>query len=165
MIKPIDNKEPNNEAGELTERLLTSFFLSGTGFAIDIALVKELASFKALKPLSDMPDYVIGLIDLYGVTIPVVDLACRLELEAWDEEVSKGIMVVTIDAHVLGFTIDITHDIEVFSISKELTAPKLKEPFSKYIEGSISSKEGTFNLLKLDSLFDKIDKAVLFGPE
>jgi purine-binding chemotaxis protein CheW len=153
----------NGKDKKAVERTFTSFSLAGNSFAIDIAYVKEMAAYKNLIPLTGSADYVEGTVDLYGVKIPVLSLARRLSFdESTGGEGKRGIIVITIDGHVLGLIIDLDHGVEVFSSAEAIKAQKSKEPLSKFLEGTIKTDGDTVNILNPTTLLDDADKAALF---
>lgn len=164
MVESAGRESP---AGKGVERIFTSFFLSGTGFAIDITLVKELAAYKELMPAAGMPRYVEGTVELYGVRIPVLNLAHRLSIKPSCEDGalagSKAILVVNIDGYILGLTVDIEPVMEVFSTFESIKPPDAKARFLDFIEGTVESGDATLPILNLSSLFNARDKAALFG--
>jgi purine-binding chemotaxis protein CheW len=59
-----------------------AFTLDGRRFALDVAEAREVVVFDAITPLPLAPSFVLGLANLRGTVMPVVDLAPLLGLPA-----------------------------------------------------------------------------------
>ena len=59
-----------------------AFTLGGHRFAVDVAEAREVVVFDAITPLPLAPSFVLGLANLRGTVMPVVDLAPLLGLPA-----------------------------------------------------------------------------------
>lgn len=62
----------------------SQFVTLGVGrevFAIEVSAVREILDFRDITPLPHAPSFLLGLIDVRGATVAVVDLRARLGLE------------------------------------------------------------------------------------
>ena len=64
------------------ERELVTFRVGEQDFCIDIIYVREIRSWTPATVLPHAPDYVLGVINLRGAIVPIVDLARRLGLSS-----------------------------------------------------------------------------------
>ena len=55
-----------------------TFGLAGQLFAIDIMTVREIRAWCPVTRLPRVPHYVVGVVNLRGAVLPVIDLAARL---------------------------------------------------------------------------------------
>lgn len=63
----------------------TQFVTLGLGqelFGIEVANVREILDFRSITPLPHAPDYLLGMIDVRGATVVVLDLRRKLGLPA-----------------------------------------------------------------------------------
>src|SRR5215472_2372889 len=86
------------KAPKVTDDIFSSQKLSvrlgGQEFAIDVTTVRELRSYSAPTPVPQAPSYLMGLLDLRGVIVPVIDLALRLGMPALKPGAKSVIVVV-----------------------------------------------------------------------
>lgn len=64
---------------------LTTYLLFGMGtrnYATDVSNVREIVDLAEIRPIPNAPHDVFGMIDLRKQSIPVVDLAARMQVEA-----------------------------------------------------------------------------------
>jgi purine-binding chemotaxis protein CheW len=59
---------------------VVAFRLGGELHACDVALVEEVVSRRAVHPLPDVPDHLVGMLSLRGELLPVLDVAPLLGL-------------------------------------------------------------------------------------
>src|SRR5690606_6972554 len=60
---------------------IVSFHLGEQEFCIDIMAIREIRGWAPVTPMPHTPPYVLGLINLRGAVIPVIDMACRLGMK------------------------------------------------------------------------------------
>jgi hypothetical protein len=73
------------QTGNKTSGLeIISFFLGEQVFSVNIMSVREIRGWAPATPLAHAPSHVLGVINLRGTVIPVIDMALRLGLEAPD---------------------------------------------------------------------------------
>ena len=63
-----------------TSQLLT-FILGGEEYGVDILNVQEIRSWEQATSIPNTPDYVLGVINLRGLIVPIIDLRNRFEME------------------------------------------------------------------------------------
>jgi purine-binding chemotaxis protein CheW len=68
-------------SGQLTGKYLT-FNLQAESYGIDVLKVREIIRMTAITPVPRMPSHILGVINLRGKIIPVMDLRVRLEFPA-----------------------------------------------------------------------------------
>ena len=83
-----------------------SFVTLGIGdelFGIDVGYVREILDFRSITALPHAPDYLLGMIDVRGITVPVIDLRVKLGLSHAEETQHTRILVLEIptDRHCL----------------------------------------------------------------
>src|ERR1700680_635932 len=67
---------------ESASRQYLSFFLGGQEYATDILRVQEIKGWDTVTRVPYSPNYILGVINLRGAIVPVVDLRVRLALES-----------------------------------------------------------------------------------
>jgi purine-binding chemotaxis protein CheW len=69
-----------DQAAVATEQYLT-FVLAGEEYGVDILRVQEIKGWDRTTHIVNAPDYVLGVINLRGVVMPILDLRRRFGLE------------------------------------------------------------------------------------
>ncbi|MFQ5518934.1 MAG: chemotaxis protein CheW [Mariprofundus sp.] len=102
-----------------------TFMLADEEYGVDILTVQELRGWEETTPIPNTPSFVLGVINLRGVVIPIVDLRDRFGLEKIDYSPTTVVIIVKVLANgkerVLGIVVDAVS--EVYDIAKEDMQP------------------------------------------
>jgi purine-binding chemotaxis protein CheW len=90
-------------------RTFVTFDLAGQAFAADVADIREILDLQHICQLPNAPSELLGMIDVRGEGIAVLDLAVVLGLPRRDEGIESRIIVLDI-AHVDGSAIAMLAD-------------------------------------------------------
>jgi purine-binding chemotaxis protein CheW len=85
---------------------LISFEIADQEFCIDIRAVREIRGWTPATPMPQTPHYMLGVINLRGAVIPVLDLRNRLGLGSTDPSSRHVIVVVQQDTRLAGLLVD-----------------------------------------------------------
>lgn len=111
-------------AGDSTRQYL-SFFLGGEEYATDILRVQEIKGWDTVTRVPYSPDYVLGVINLRGSIVPVIDLRVRFCLPSAVFDAATVIIVVhvagTRGERIVGIVVDAVSD--VYSVPAENIQP------------------------------------------
>ena len=117
---------------ESNEFQLVTFFLGEEIYGVDILAVQEIIRLQSVTAMPQTMDYVLGVINLRGKVIPIIDLRKRFNLPDTKETKDSRIIVVDINHTVMGIIVD--------GVSKVISIPKnTVEPPSPIIAGIDSS--------------------------
>lgn len=110
-------------ASDLPPREMVSFRIGEQDFCIDIMNVREIRRWSPPTALPHAPDHVLGLVNLRGTVLPVIDLARRLGLGEGDAGVAgrKVVIVAMLGERVFGLVVDAVSDI--LSVPAEAMRP------------------------------------------
>src|ERR1043165_273165 len=103
------NNQSNEEGGaEMTasEEPLVAFTLDGQHYALRLASVERLVRMVEVIPLPKAPSIVMGVINVQGRIIPVLNLRKRLRLREQEPELSHQIIVARSSARSVGLAVD-----------------------------------------------------------
>jgi len=99
-------KREEQAENELLRELLT-FSLSNVGYAIPVERIREIVRVKEITPVPRVPAAVLGVIELRGEIVQVVDLRMRLDLHCADLTRKSRIVVLHgDDERVSGVLVD-----------------------------------------------------------
>jgi purine-binding chemotaxis protein CheW len=74
-----------------------TFLLNDEEYGIEILKVQEIKSWGPFTPLPRSPEHVLGVINLRGAIVPIVDLRARLGLPTTDMTSTTAIIIVSVD--------------------------------------------------------------------
>lgn len=102
-----------------------SLHLAGEAFAIDIACVREIRSFETPTPLPGAAAGLLGVINLRGTIVSVIDLRRRLGLPPRAEGPGGAVVVVERPCRLDGVVVDAVDDVLEIAPSQWRPAPPL----------------------------------------
>src|SRR5580698_3872046 len=82
-------------ATETSEQYLT-FMLAGEEYGVDILRVQEIKGWDKVTRIPHTPDYVLGVINLRGAVVPILDLRRRFGLETVEFGPTTVVIVVRV---------------------------------------------------------------------
>ncbi len=152
------NQIPDNEFKE--EKRVIAFLLNGELIGIDIKNVTKITKKLDITPVPKTPEYILGVMNLRGNIVPVVNLKKMLNLPQTEDE-SDFILIIDSNIGNIGLMID--QVVGAITIEEEEILPAPINSIgidSKFITGVIVTNEeyGDKNLLILldiDKLFQK----------
>jgi len=87
-------------------RELVCFRLEGGLYAVDISDVREIVRLQRLTRVPKAPGHVLGVTNLRGHVIPVVDLRLRLGMSPEEQNAGSRILVTELGGEHVGFMVD-----------------------------------------------------------
>lgn len=110
MNETLVDTDPQNSS----DQYLT-FVLAEEEYAVEIVKVQEIKSWSTVTPIPCSPEHVLGVINLRGAIVPIVDLRKQFNLPAWDGEGIRAVIIVRseIDGspRTLGLLVDEVSDV------------------------------------------------------
>lgn len=141
-----------SQQNQSTEQYLT-FSLNGQEFAIDILQVNEIRNYTRITPLPNMPREVIGVINLRGSIVPIIDLRIVLGMEATTDYNSSVIIVARIESNVVGLIVDCVSDVIDLLLNDIAPPPALSSTLeTRFVRGIASHDESLISLLDCHEL-------------
>lgn len=130
---------------------LVSIRVGGQMFALDIMTVREIRGWTSSTPLPHAPDYVLGMINLRGAVLPVLDLSARLGLPSRTPDASSVIIVAELGGRAVGLVVDAVCDIITITPDQVQPAPALSDRMDvDFVRGVITLGDEIVTLLDLD---------------
>ena len=119
-------------------------------FAIDIMSVREIRGWTQSTPLPNAAPHFLGMINLRGLILPVIDLSARLGLGASHLAASSVVVVVQIDARQVGLLVDGVCDILIVREGMIQPTPDVGAgPGASLVQGVMTTDQGIIGLLAL----------------
>lgn len=127
---------------------ILTFEVDGVFYAFEILSVTDIIEIPEITPIPKTPDYLLGVINLRGKVVPVMDFRKRLGLSDTEYTRKSCIIVVEINSMQIGILVDCVYDVE--NVVPEQVAP------SPVINGTvayfITSEERRISLLNPEML-------------
>ena len=132
-------------------------------YAAPVHRVQEILDLRPVAPMPNAPDHLLGIIDLRGTNIPVVDLRKLLGLAACEDTQQSRILVVSVNHRAQAMTIGVKTDrvIEVTLLDEDDLTPLHEADLLRWsgspIAGIGRCKGDVVSVLDLDRLFARVD--------
>lgn len=139
-------------------RQVLSFVLDGEWFGVDISGIQEVLEYRQVTHVPRTPAFMLGVINLRGKVIPVVDLRRQFGMQVAEPTVDTCIVIlsVVIDGEntPLGVLADRVHEVVELSESEINPPPRLGSRVrSEFISGMARQEESFIILLDLERIF------------
>jgi purine-binding chemotaxis protein CheW len=152
---PQDFAEPTSD-GAANSQYLT-FVCDGEEYGIDILRVQEIKGWEGVTRLPQAEEYVLGVMNLRGAIVPVVDLRARFALERRTFDASTVVIVVHVSTpqgeKTVGIVVDAVSDVASFSDDAIKPPPTLGGRIDRAcVSGLATDEHKMVMLLNVDRL-------------
>jgi len=122
-------------------------------YGIDILRVQEILKLPKITRLPKSADFIMGVMDLRGKVIPVIDVSRRFRIENGGAGEGKSAIVVDIRNKRVGLAIDsVSHVVKVEGKDIEPPPPIVKGISGRYIVGIAKLAEGFVIVLDIEQI-------------
>ena len=140
---------------------LVCFKFADEEYAVDITRVQEVIRVQKITPVPQMPEFVLGVVNIRGSVVPVFDLRQKFKLPVKPFDDLTKILVITIDNILISFIVDEILD----NIKLEQThidpAPNVKMEIAKEcVKGVGLENERMIVILDLDNVNQAINAEI-----
>lgn len=134
---------------EIQKEQYMTFKCSDEIYGISIKYVNEIIGLSQITKVPETQDYLIGLINLRGKIIPVIDVRIRFGKEPLEYNDRTCVIVIDVESTVIGLIVDAIDEVAAFA-ENEITPPPsvsdLAMQAKKYVFG-IGRVNGEVKLL------------------
>ena len=160
--------ERQQGSGSGAHQVLT-FVLGNETYGVDILRVQEIRGWSAVTKIPHAPAHVLGVLNLRGSIVPIVDLRMRFALERAEYTTVTVIIVMSVNTPAgrrdFGVVVDGVSDVVDVNSAEVKPAPELgSRSATDYIRGLVSVAERMVVLLDIDRLIGR-DLALSTGVE
>ena len=125
----------------------------GQRFAVDIIQVREIRGWSVSTPLAGAAEDVLGVVNLRGTVLPVIDLAGRLGLGETTPNAASVVIVTEIAGRLVGLLVDAVCDIYPLADSDLLAAPEVGgDRVAQFVRGTFTTPDHIITVLTLEGL-------------
>lgn len=130
-----------------------TFKLVGETYGINVMQVQEVLRYSEIAPVPGAPPYVLGIINLRGNVVTVIDTRHRFGLEPGEVTDNTRIVIIEADKHVVGILVDSVAEVVYLRQSEIETAPNVgNDESAKFIQGVCHKNNELLILIELDKL-------------
>ncbi len=163
--KPGASLPSDDRAGQLGNQRkheFLSFKLGAEEYGIDILKVQEIRGYEEPTRIANSPHFIMGVINLRGVIVPIVDLRLKFRLGDAQYNQFTVVIVLNIAKRVVGIVVDSVSDVLALSESQIKPAPTFNAILdASYITGlGTVSSEGDERMLILADI-----ERLMSGPD
>ena len=124
-----------------------TFQLEEETYGINVMQVREVLRYSEIAPVPGAPDYVLGIINLRGNVVTVIDTRSRFGLMPGDVTDNTRIIVIESDRQVIGILVDSVAEVVYLRTSEIDTTPSVgTDESAKFIQG-VSNRDGKLLIL------------------
>jgi purine-binding chemotaxis protein CheW len=135
-------------------RELIAFRIADQEFCVNVMSVREIRGWTPATAMPHAPSYVLGMINLRGAVLPIVDLSQRLGMKPAEPTVRHVIIVAQVGPKVVGLLVDAVSDILTVTDENIQPTPDIANEAEKgYARGILAMEGRMICLIELDSLF------------
>lgn len=133
-----------------------TFSLDGETYGIDVMQVQEVLRMTEIAPVPGAPDYVLGIINLRGSVVTVIDTRRRFGLVPMEPDDSTRIVIVETEKLVVGILVDSVAEVVELRESEIESAPSVgNTDRSQFIQGVFSRGDSLLILVDLKKLLSE----------
>jgi purine-binding chemotaxis protein CheW len=119
-----------------------TFRLDQEKYGINVMQVQEVLRVTEIAPVPGAPEYVLGIINLRGNVVTVIDTRKRFGLEPRELDDAARIVIVESNDQVVGIMVDSVAEVVDLKVSEVEAAPNVgTEDSSRFIQG-VASQDG-----------------------
>ena len=124
-----------------------TFQLEEETYGINVMQVREVLRYTEIAPVPGAPDYVLGIINLRGNVVTVIDTRSRFGLMEGEITDHTRIIVIESEHQVIGILVDSVAEVVYLRSSEIDTTPSVgTDESAKFIQG-VSNRDGKLLIL------------------
>lgn len=151
-----DIERSQEYAEEMDQIQLVGMKLGDEEYAIDVLKITEIIRTVEITIVPRMESYILGVMNLRGKVVPVIDLRVRFNLDSCDFDKSTRIIVVSVNKENIGFVVDeVTEVIRIKRSMVEPTPPLVGSIGQEYILGICKYDSRLIMLLDIDRVINE----------
>ena len=135
-----------------------TFELDNETYGINVMQVQEVLREIEVAPVPGAPHYVIGIINLRGNVVSVIDARIRFGLASIERTDMSRIIVIEAHKQIIGILVDSVAEVVDLKLNEIEMAPNVgNHESSQYIDGVVSWDDKLLILVDLDKLLSEAE--------
>jgi len=146
-----NNSSEKGSDDEVFQRV--TFQLENETYGINVMQVQEILRYSEIAAVPGAPDYVLGIINLRGNVVTVIDTRSRFGLMSAEITDNSRIVIIEAEKQVIGILVDSVAEVVYLKKSEMEVAPHVgTEESSQFIQGVTNRDDGLLILVDLNKL-------------
>lgn len=151
--------ETTLQAEDGTDQYLT-FILAGEDYGVDILKVQEIKGWEGVTPMPNMPEFILGIINLRGTVVPVIDLRKHFKMDSASFDHTTVVIVVKVNdeehaERTMGIVVDAVSEVHNIAKTELKSAPDFGGVVdTESIKGLATIDEQMIIMLDIDHLMN-----------
>jgi purine-binding chemotaxis protein CheW len=142
-----------------------SFKLEDEVFALDISKVREVLDFTNVAKVPQTPEFMLGVINLRGSVVPVVDMRLKFGMSRTEKTVNTCIIIVEVEIDgettVLGALADSVQEVMDLEPDQIEPPPRIGTRLKSMFIKGMGKRDNQFNIiLDIDKVFSADELAM-----
>jgi purine-binding chemotaxis protein CheW len=130
-----------------------TFRLDNETYGINVMQVQEVLRYTEIAPVPGAPPYVLGIINLRGNVVTVIDTRLRFGLSQTETNDQTRIVIIETENQVVGILVDAVAEVVYLRQSEIETTPNVgNEETAKFIQGVCHKNEELLILVDLEKM-------------
>lgn len=123
-LRKQDEPEEFEEESDAQYGRYMTFKCDNEYYGIAITYVNEIIGIQQIAELPDTPEYIMGLINLRGKIIPIIDVRKRFKKQPLEYNDRTCVIVINVDDDTIGLIVDTIADVVTIPDEDVLEPPK-----------------------------------------
>jgi purine-binding chemotaxis protein CheW len=142
-----------SESNPDSQRLVVTCVVQGTRCGVDAQSVQEVVRVAHITPVHQAPDFVLGVMNLRGRILTVIDLAVKLNLGRTSMTADSRILIVEFQGEPVGLLIERDSGVAEVAPPDMRPAPEnLRRMYGAVLDGVCLINDQLIAILNLDAL-------------
>jgi len=130
-----------------SDKRYLQFDLGSECYAIHLLTVLEVIPIPETTPLPNSPNYYVGIMNLRGRIISIIDLRKKLNISSKKEGLEEAVVIVNLGDIAIGVIVDSINKVLNLDYSNVTEVPEIKSQINaKYVDG-VYQQEGNLTIL------------------
>jgi purine-binding chemotaxis protein CheW len=139
-----------------------TFKLADEIYGLDVMQVQEVLRYCEISPVPGSPSYVLGIINLRGAVVTVMDTRERFGLPRDKISDQSRILVIEAENHVIGMLVDSVAEVVYLRQSEIDVSPSIgNDESSRFIQGVCYKNDALLILVELSKMLSASELAEL----
>jgi purine-binding chemotaxis protein CheW len=152
--------EKNADTAAVVQQL--TFGLAGEEYGVDILSVREIRGWSRVTRIPQTPEHLLGVLNLRGAIVPIMDLRLRFGLERESYGDSTVVIIVAVAERLFGIVVDAVSDVVDIDPDAIKPVPDMGAVVdTRYLKGLATHVERMVMLLDVDKLMRPEDVETL----
>ena len=132
---------------------IIAFRLNDQSFCVKTRSIREIRGWVPVTPMPHAPYEVLGVINLRGMVIPVIDLAAKLGMAGTEASERSAIIVTDVNGMTMGLLVEGVSDILTVPATSLQPVPSNAGQATQFVEGILTHQDQMICFLNLEELF------------